>query len=426
MKFLGLILLSTLLSTFTYAQSNKLGCENVIKFSDYNGMSYLNFMQEIVKPVMDEYATDGYVLADRNSVAQALKQVDYKVRRSAISAAKGEKNLLKIADQLAGTQTDMYELPELIAKTDGKVNRYKLATFFGLVSCAGAIIEFAPGHYAYNIHYGTGQKDRDQQTGRSFAEGDHRKANDASDSNYLKDLEKFGKKHISSMEPFYMALVKSLAMSDAQNFEGVSNFGKLLLTDFLAVYTAEQARNLMDGRITLHWDAALLEVTLLEAFHSGQSDFKLFYKDPYTGKSSFTDTVYNQDNGCSVKERAQRKARMQDYWQFSSSTDPKNCKRSGINITKREFRKLGRLITKYELKNNPHLIKELLYKIGGSSRGSANAFKQLSSYFIRYNADKYVAQEFGHDLAKDFVKFLIQVRKDADIISEQITSGQLR
>ena len=29
------------------------------------------------------------------------------------------------------------------------------------------------------------------------------------------------------------------------------------------MYTAEQARNLMDGRITLHWDAALLEVTLL-------------------------------------------------------------------------------------------------------------------------------------------------------------------
>ena len=43
----------------------------------------------------------------------------------------------------------------------------------------------------------------------------------------------------------------------------------------------------MDNRITTHWDAALLEVTLLGAFHAGQKEIKLFYKDPLTGEQRF-------------------------------------------------------------------------------------------------------------------------------------------
>ncbi|MCO4793489.1 MAG: hypothetical protein KC493_07250 [Bacteriovoracaceae bacterium] len=425
MKLLSLALLTLLNGSLAFAQDNKLGCDNVINFSDFKGMTYLSFMEEAVKPTMDEYAMEGYVLKGRAEAEEALKNVSGKVRWAATKAAGSKETLLDIADELEGQVTNMYELPGLIASVYNNVNRYKLATFFGLVNCAGAIVQYAPGHYAYNIHYGTGDVDKDERTGRSFGEGHERDADDASDKNYLRDLEEFGLEHESSMNNFYSALVKSLSNSDSSDMKEVSDFGKTLLTDFLAVYTAEQARNLMDGRISLHWDAALLEVTLLGAFHAGQDQVKLFYKNPNTGESSFTSTVLNQDTGCSVKERKERSARVYDYWQFSSSVDPSHCRRSGINITKKSFRKLGELISKYQEQNSPELVNNVLGHIGRSSRGKLNIFKQLSKFYISSKTAKALGEEESNELAKDFSAFLAQVKKDAKKITVMIENGEL-
>jgi hypothetical protein len=425
MRTLFLLIIS-LFSITLSAQENKLGCDNVIDFADYKGQTFLSFMQQTVKPTLDDYALNGYTIANTAQVRKTLNAVSGKVRWAAGRAARGQANLLKIVDRLEGQNTNMYELPTMISRVDSGVNRYKLSTFIGLASCAGAIIKFAPGHFAYNIHYGTGAQERDEQTGRSFGEGFARGADDASDKNYLKDLEEFGHEHADSMDAFYQSLIKSLANSDSNNFKGISNFGKVLLTDFLAVYTAEQARNLMDDRISTHWDAALLEVTLIGAFHAGQEEIKLFYKDPYTGRTSFTDTVYNQDNGCSTKQRKLRKARVFDYWQFSSSTNTRHCKRSGINITRREFRKLGQLITKYELKNNPELVRNIAKLIGSYPRGRYNIFNKLSGFFINASTDKALDEELARDLANAFSAFLAQVKKDAGTITKLIEAGELK
>lgn len=425
MKYQNLLLISALYSGLTFSAPNNLGCDNVIKFSDFKGMTYLSFMQEVVKPTLDEYATDGYVLKGKRDISKALSNVSSKVSRAAVSAAGSKEKLLEIAEELDGQTTNLYELPDLIASVKPGVNRFKLATFFGLVSCGGAIIEYAPGHIAYNIHYGTGENDKDDRTGRSFGEGDARSADDASDKNYLKDLEEFGTEHSTSMDQFYKTLVSSLADSNPTGFTKISDHGKTLLTDFLAVYTAEQARNLMDGKISVHWDAALLEVTLLEAFHAGQDEIKLFYKDPYTGEVSFTNTVYNQDTGCSETERSQRSARVYDYWQFSASNDPSHCKRSGINITKREFRKLAEKITTYEKEHNPELVQSILEHIGSSSIAKKNVFYGISKFFINSNTEKSLGSRRSRDLASDFVAFLGQVKKDAMKITALIEKGEL-
>lgn len=420
MKLL-LILISAI--SILNATENNLGCDNVIKFSDFKGTTFLTFMKDTTKPTLDSFVIDGYALASAEQVKNALDNVSPKVKRSAIRAAGSEENLLRIAKELEYSFTNLHELPSLIASVDSSVNRYKLSTFFGLASCAGAIIEFAPGHIAYNIHYGTGEIDTDDRTGRSFGEGVVRDADDASDKNYLIDLEEFGHDHASSMENFYRAMIKSLANNDSSDMLKTSDFSKLLLTDFLAVFTAEQARNLMDNKVTTHWDAALLEVTMLGAFHSGQSEFKLFYKNPVSGEIEFTNRVFNQTTGCSEEVGYERTARMYDYWQFSTSSNPSHCKRSGINITKKSFRKLGEKITKFQMENNPELVDRLTQYIGKSSSYRFNIFNQVSKFFISDYAEK--ALNDSDELAEAFVAFIVQVKKDADKITALIENGEL-
>jgi hypothetical protein len=415
MKIIYLSILILVNSLF--AQTNKLGCENIIDFKDYRGMTYLSFMQDIVKPQMDRFAIEGYSIADEQQVIHTLKNVSYKVNKAAISAARGFDNLMSIVGQLKGKIANLYTLPNLIANVDRKANKYKLATFLGLASCGGAIIKYDDLHYAYNIHYGTGDRPKDERTGRSFGEGIVRAADDASDKNYLKDLEEFGKEHSIHQEKFYQALISSLSNSDNSLMNEVSNFGKLVLTDFLAVFTAEQARNLMDDRIHTHWDAALLEVTLLNAFHSGQDKFKLFYTDPELKKMIFTSEVYNQQTGCSERLGRKRSARMYDYWQFSKSTNPEHCKRSGINITRKEFRKLGKMITSYLKENNPTLINDITILIEASSR-TTNIFYQLSKFFINSNTDKNLI--ISEELSQAFSTLLMQIHSDANKITKYI------
>ncbi|MBT7611230.1 MAG: hypothetical protein HN576_15835 [Bacteriovoracaceae bacterium] len=419
MKNTILTLIVLVNTSLAFGAGNKLNCSNIVNLNTHKGQTYLSFMRAIVKPKMNHYATNGYVLRAASDVEKVLENVSSKVKRAAIRSAGNIDNLLNLANELEGQTTNLYELPKIIASVSKSFNRYKLSTFLGLASCGGVIIEYAPGHVAYNIHYGTGENDKDDRTGRSFGEGTSRDADDASDKNYLKDLEEFVIEHKSSTKAFYTTLLKSLSNSDSSDMPLISEHGQTLLTDFLAVYTAEQARNLMDGRISVHWDGALLEVTLLGAFHAGQEDIKLFYKDPYSGETSFTNTVYNQDIGCSVKERKVRGVKLYDYWQFSSSTNMNHCRRSGINITKRSFRKLGLLISDYQRKHNPEIIANVERHFTSRNTGK-NVFYQLSKFFINSKTPVNLGDKRASELSLDFTTFLLQVRKDAAKITAEI------
>ncbi len=418
------ILITMLLGAIntTNAAEGNLNCDNVLDLSEHKGQTYLSFMQETVKPLMDQYATEGYVLRGAAEVRQALRNVSSKVSSKAVASVGGDKNaLFRLADKLEGETANLYDLPALIATYAPQSDRYTLSTFFGLVSCGGAIIKYAEGNYAYNIHYGTGENKMDERTGRSFGEGPTRNADDASDKNYLQDLEEFVMKYDDSVDEFYATLIKALANSDTTDFETIAPFGQTLLTDFLAVYTAEQARNLMDGRISLHWDAALLEVTLLSAFHAGQEEIKLFYKSP-TNRNEliFTDTVYNQSPGCEGSAPGKkRSARMYDYWQFSVNPDPSNCRRSGINLTKDAFRTLGEAITTFERENNPALVAKLESQLSNGDE-LANVFEGISRFFINKNAKSQLGDRKSAQLAKDVTAFLLQVKDDAKAITREL------
>jgi len=399
------------------AKANKLACEKVFDLREHTGITFLSYMQKVVKPEIDRLVDEGYPLAGKAQVAHTLKNVSRKVRSQALRATGGESKLLSLADKLEGKMSTLHELPGLIAKTSRVKDRYKLSTFIGLASCAGVVLKLHEGNYAYNIHYGSGSDKNDKKTGRSFGEGPHRDADDASDKNYLRDLQEYVTNKDSKIEKFYKTLIEALTNSDTSKLLEISPFGQTLLTDFLAVYTAEQARNLMDNRIELHWDAALLEVTLLGAFHVGQEKVEMFFFDPNLRKTVFTDQVVNQAPGGSDRKK-ERKARLYDYWQFSKSTKPEYRNRSGINITKKEFRKLGELVSDHMRKNHVELVGNIERHFETKNRGK-NIFRHLSEFLINKNTKEQLGL-VASQLAEDYTLFLMKVKEEAKVITQNI------
>jgi hypothetical protein len=369
-----------------------------VNIGSHKGQTFFVTMQKEIKPKLDRYATHGFQVVSGNTALERLKKVDKKVYNKAIRAAGSEANVKKIADELT------------------KDSSYDLSTIYALLSGGGVAVRIEDGSYAYNVNYGTGDVAKDEMTGRSFGEAPGRLALDASDAHYLTILEKYVRNAGEGSRHFYHALLKILMNSDPADFGQISNEGKAVASDFVAVYIAEQDRHLMADLQSHHWDVALLEVTLLSALHAGQSEVAVMYRDKLTSRT------LKQQNGCATTQAPEQKASMVDYWQFSTNTDPSGCNRSGINPTKREFRKLGRLITQFERQKHPQLVKKIENNMG-SIQKSGNVFADLSTYLISFQAPRNMSAK-QMELAEDFAEFLMQVRADADEISASIKAAQ--
>jgi hypothetical protein len=383
----------------------------VIDIHQHSGQTYLSFMQAVVKPSIDNLVAEGYQVADGETVKRAYETLDAKVQGKIDKI--GLKTIMGIADTLAGRTVTLNTLPKEIAKINSKVDRFDLATILGLISGGGVVIEFAPENYAYNVHYDK----KEQRSGRSFGASPTRGANDASDKAYLDDISEYSAEGTRNLAEFNKTLLDSLLNSDTGNYPKVTDLGQTVMTDFLAVYTAEQARNLMDGKVDIHWDAALLEVTMLASFHAGQEKFKFYYENPKTQEVSFTDRVLNQVP-CAVPSRT-RVASMRDYWQFSRRiTDTKNCNRSGINITKKEFRKLEERITSYMYRNHLALAEGVQQAMGLESK-SRNLYLALSQFLMNDTTPKRLGAR-AEKISAAWVEFLSQVTTEAKVITAEL------
>ena len=97
---------------------------------------------------------------------------------------------------------------------------------------------------------------------------------------------------------------------------------------------------------------------------------------------------------------------MTDYWQFSKNIDnPGNCKRSGINITKNEFRKLGKRITSYMVKNHRDLYDAVKESINGEANRD-NIYQALSAFLIDSRAAANIKAGDVAEISKSWVAFL--------------------
>ena len=251
----------------------------------------------------------------------------------------------------------------------------------------------------------------------------HVAANDASDKDYLQGLSAYSKSETENLDEFYSTLIHVLLDNDPTDYLTIKPEGQTILTDFLAVYTAEQVRNLMDGSVKPHSDAALLEVTLIAGFHAGQTDFKLFYLKPGSKTATWTAQTLKQTN-CKISESS-KAASLVDYWQFSRNiSDPKNCRRSGINITKKEFRTLGEKITEY-LKSRHKAEYDAIYSSLGSQKSQDNIYFALSQFLISENVPRNFNSAQVKKIAAAWVKALTIITKEANLITSFIESGNL-
>lgn len=283
----------------------------------------------------------------------------------------------------------------------------------------------------FHVKYKAADEVNAERSGRSYAAVGlgHRGVvdylADASDKFYLDSLEDVAQDE-QELEKFYRAILGVVAACDASGFADLKTETQRVAADFVAVYVAEQYRHLVggDGDLgpTFNWDDALLQVTMLASFHSGQSENNggMFYE------GRFTDKVYNQMNEAdgvrhcfykqfrdeSREQFSKRDSRLNDYWQFN-----RECKRSGINMTRSDFSKMAKAITAHAQENMKREFRDVAKAF--DSDGTEDVYSAVSKYFINNRAPADLSDE-AEDMVNKTVKFLMAVREHADDITTEL------
>ncbi len=252
----------------------------------------------------------------------------------------------------------------------------------------------------YNFHVNFPDGD---QGGRSYG-WTKGQVGDWSDKMYLTELGKImTADDADELSKFYTVIIQVLGASNPAGISDLNGDTQRVANNFLAIYTAEEYRAMVGKS---KWDDALLQVTMLGAFHGGQETFTKYYLGKFSNKSKKqAPGVYKGKVRAASKD-----ADFTDYWQFSAN---ETSKRSGINLTRGDFEKMGKALTSYYADGSHRSNIKAIQKIVGDS---PNVIKSISTYFTDGNAEVDQTDE----LAKNVAKFLVQVNKDANKITEAL------
>jgi hypothetical protein len=269
----------------------------------------------------------------------------------------------------------------------------------------------------YNVHENF---PKSAQGGRSYG-WTSGQVGDWSDKMYLDNLARvIVEKDKNDLKNFYQTIIQLLGACDAHglsaltnNYDDTAKTGfptQRVATNFLAIYTAEEYRAIQG---TKNWDDAILEVTLLGAFHGGQTTFTKFYRGEFTTQSNEQETgnyygLPSKDKNGNVIPTVAKPAAMDDYWQIS-----KTSTRSGIHLTAGDYGKMGVAITKYESAKPQNNSLSLIKSIVGSG---PNVIESISRYFTEGKADPGKT----NTLAAAIAQFLDQVNTDANEITASV------
>ncbi len=203
---------------------------------------------------------------------------------------------------------------------------FDLGTLYALTGGIGVKVKLDDKNYNYHVLYKTGKRDPHQEvmSGRSFSSSPGRAAADATDPEYLKDLEAYIKA-TPDLRNFYKTMILSLAASDTTGFRTLTDAGQAVLGDFYTVYTAEAVRHLMvnlaDG---VHpWEIDLAAVTFISSISVRM------------GKIVTDGQLKNDTIG--------------GWFAPSPNNQPGGPQRSGIGITRKDRKILQAAIHKYEM-----------------------------------------------------------------------------
>lgn len=246
-----------------------------------------------------------------------------------------------------------------------KVNAapFDLGTLYALTGGIGVKVKLDANNYNYHVLYKTGKRDPHQEvmSGRSFSSAPGRKAADATDPEYLRDLAEYIKE-TPDHRPFIKTMILAIANSDTSGLRTLSDKGQAVLGDFFTVYTAEAIRHLMvnlqDG---VHpWEIDLAAVTFVSPISVAM------------GKV-VTDGQLKEDT-------------IGAWFAPSPNNKPGGPQRSGIGITRRDRKKLQAVIHKYEMgtPDGKKIIAEIQAIIGNNGNQNdviQGVFEYLSATY---------------------------------------------
>lgn len=280
------------------------------------------------------------------------------------------------------------------------------------VLAAGGGISVKLGENNYNVHINFPLK---ATGGRSYG-WTNGQVGDWSDRMYLDNLiMATSSDDMDQMVAFYTVIINTLGKTDPAGIDDLSAQSQRVAANFIAIYTAEQYRAMVPDP-NMNWDDALLQVTLLGAFHGGQSNFAKYYMGEFTATSrKQASGVYNRGKPGPLFDQAQKKdAVMNDYWQFSANPE---SKQSGINITRKDFLAMGQAITAYEANFKNKNLKKIQKIVGGDPK---NVISAICTYFTEGKAKV----EDTDALAEAIAAFMIDIKNDADDISGWLLNGK--
>jgi len=185
----------------------------------------------------------------------------------------------------------------------------------------GLAVLLVAGNWNYHVNYPKGD-----QGGRSYGVTAEQ-TGDWSDKTYLNNLDRVVRGSDSELTLFYRTLVEVIGKSDATRLSSMTKLSQLVADNFVAIYSAEQYRALVGGS---PWDDALLQVTLIAAFHGGQKTLIKYYEGRFTADSFRQAPGVYRGNVKGTPKRAE----VNDYWQFSANP---SSQRGGGSILPRIY-----------------------------------------------------------------------------------------
>lgn len=286
----------------------------------------------------------------------------------------------------------------------------------------------------FHVKYKAYGQEKAERSGRSFsAVGKGARVAyvaDASYKHYLTTLGKLVKGNPEDIRQFYTTVIQIIANSDPSGVDQLSVANKQVLADFVAVYVAEQFRHMIggDGDGDLgprhNWDDAHLQVTLLAAFHGGQKPGAaagMFYEGKFTNKVfKQINKISEEDDACVYKQKRdpvrktlkRRNINLTDYWQFNPE-----CERSGVNMTRSDFSKMGSAITSWISSQSPAVAKAAKAVVGPKS---TNVIKGVAELFVNDDSPEKLSAKNVKLVTQAIVDFLMQSYEDAQKITNSL------
>lgn len=286
-----------------------------------------------------------------------------------------------------------------LAAKDAKVNTspFDLCTLYALTGGIGVKVVLDQNNFNYHVLYKTGRLDPHQEvmSGRSFSSSPGRNVADATDPEYLRDLQQY-LTQTQDQKPFYRNLILSLADTNTSELRRLSPLGQAVLADFLTVYTAEAVRHLMvnlqDG---MHpWEIDLAAVTFVSSL-----SVKL-------GKVVTGGRLVDSDIGA--------------WFAPSPNNVAGGPQRSGIGITRRDRKIFQKAIHAYEMStpDGAEIIKKIQAIIG--TRENRDDVIQGVFEFLSNTKTPARMGSKAVELADLMATLIEEAREDADEIARLI------